>query len=365
MTKPPKLELEAVEKSFGEFQAVKSASFAIGEGECWVLLGPSGCGKTTTLRMIAGFMPPDKGSIRIDGKTVAGPGVFVPPHKRGIAMVFQSYAVWPHKTVFENVAYGLNLRRIGAEEKRRRVQDALDLVHLGHLGDRYPAMLSGGQQQRVSLARAIVVNPTLLLLDEPLSNLDARLREQMRFDLKELQDKLKLTTIYVTHDQSEAMVLADRIVVMEQGQIVQVDGPERIYGRPKTRFVADFVGQSNILEGEVSTVHPNGGFVVSLTGIGDFLAPGDAAHDRPQPGERGYLCVRPEDLRLKSGDPATLNGSWRGKVLDRVYLGASVDYRVQVGPSELRVNRHRSEPYRKGDNVGVEADADACTWLAA
>jgi ABC-type Fe3+/spermidine/putrescine transport system ATPase subunit len=364
MTSAAKLELRNVEKHFGDFHAVRSVSMAIKEGECWVLLGPSGCGKTTTLRMIAGFLPPNSGEILIDGRIVAGPGVFVPPHKRGIGMVFQSYAVWPHKTVYENVAYGLRIRKVPKDEERRQVEEALSLVHLDALANRYPAMLSGGQQQRVSLARAIVIKPTLLLLDEPLSNLDARLREQMRFDLKELQAQLNLTTIYVTHDQSEAMVIADRIVVMEHGRIVQIDEPERIYGRPRTRFVADFVGQSNLLPGTIISVDDNGNFVVQLDGVGALRASGDAAYQKPSPGARGFLCIRPEDIRLMAGHRSSPNGAWHGRVVSRVYLGANVDYRVQVDRSEIRVTSHRSQHFDPGDSVVLEVNPEDCTWLS-
>ena len=218
-----KLELVNVVKRFaseGE-PVIRGLSTTVAEGQMLVLLGPSGCGKTTTLQLVAGLLHPDDGSIIIDGKAVAGPGWGLPPERRNLGMVFQSYAVWPHKTVFENVAYGLELRSVPREELRRRVQQALDLVHLGELGERYPSEISGGQQQRVALARAIVVEPSLLLLDEPLSNLDATLREQMRIELKLLQRKLGLASIYVTHDQAEAMVLADHLVVMRNGIIEQ------------------------------------------------------------------------------------------------------------------------------------------------
>ncbi len=360
-----KLELRSVDKWFGDFQAVRWVTLAIAEGECWVLLGPSGCGKTTTLRMIAGFLPPDAGEILIDGAPVAASGVFVPPHKRGIGMVFQSYAVWPHMTVYQNVAYGLKIRKVPRDDERRRVAEALSLVHLEALADRYPAMLSGGQQQRVSLARAIVIKPTLLLLDEPLSNLDARLREQMRFDLKDLQAQLNLTTIYVTHDQSEAMVIADQIVVMEHGNIVQIDGAERVYGRPRTRFVADFLGQSNLVKGEVTVVDGKGGFTVRLEGIGDFRAAGDAAYEAPRPGALGHLCIRPEDIRLTARADGTGRGAnrWLGKVLSRVYLGSSAEYRVQVGGAAMRVSQHAANEFHPGDDVVIAVAPEDCSWL--
>ncbi|UTW52999.1 ABC transporter ATP-binding protein [bacterium SCSIO 12827] len=361
MSERYKLEIKNVSKTFGDFQAVKSVSLDIAEGECWVFLGPSGCGKTTTLRMVAGFLAPDEGEIHIDGQCVAAGGHFIPPDKRGIAMVFQSYAVWPHKTVYDNVAYGLNLRGVSKDEERRRVHDALALVQLDGLADRYPGMLSGGQQQRVSLARAIVIEPKLLLLDEPLSNLDARLREQMRFDLKELQRTLGLTTVYVTHDQSEAMVLADQIVVMENGMIDQIGTPAEIYGRPRTRFVADFVGQSNLIAGAVVDVS-DGKFTIDLDGAGRFQVPTDIAVDhRPKPGEAGFLCIRPEDMSLGRGGEAT---GFHGQISSRTYLGASVDYQVRVGASDdLRVSLHASNDFNTEEAVTVAFDPGKCSWL--
>jgi ABC-type Fe3+/spermidine/putrescine transport system ATPase subunit len=360
-----KLELQNACKAFDSFLAVDSVSLAIPEGESWVLLGPSGCGKTTTLRMIAGFMIPDSGEIHIDGNLVAGGGTFVPPHKRGIGMVFQSYAVWPHKTVYENIVYGLKIQKVSAAERDRRVLNAIELVQLDGLADRYPAMLSGGQQQRVSLARAIVIEPTLLLLDEPLSNLDAKLREQMRFDLKRLQEQLGLTTVYVTHDQAEAMVIADHIVVMEKGRIVQVGSAEEIYGRPKSNFVASFMGHSNLLPGEVLSVDDDiGAFVIHLQGVGEVRAPRSVAHENPIPGQRGFLCMRPENIHLKSPSDQNVVEGWDGVVTMRTYLGAEVDYRVKVGDfDDLRVTMHPSQNFRSDDRVIVSINPGDCSWL--
>lgn len=362
-----KLELRNVDKSFDDFQAVSSVSAAVPEGECWVLLGPSGCGKTTTLRMIAGFLHPDSGEILVDGKLVAGGSTFVPPHMRGIGMVFQSYAVWPHKTVYQNVAYGLKIRKLPRAEQEKRVKDALHLVQLDGLADRYPSMLSGGQQQRVSLARALVIEPTILLLDEPLSNLDAKLREQMRFDLKKLQTQLGLTAIYVTHDQAEAMVIADRIVVMEQSRVVQVGTSEQVYGRPRTKFVASFMGQSNLLPGKIISVCDNPGmFVVKLDGIGDFRAPRDAAREPPVAGQKGFLCIRPEHIRLFKGSCPEAGERWTGTVTARTYLGADVDYRVRVGAVEdMRVTLHPSDIFQPDDQVSVSVDPKDCSWLVS
>ena len=222
------------------------------EGEFVSLLGPSGCGKTTTLRMIAGFITPDTGSIEMNGAVLSSPGAAVAPEKRGMSMIFQSYAIWPNMTVAQNVAFGLKLRKLPAGDLRQRLDRILDVVRLGHLRDRYPAELSGGQQQRVALARAIVIEPEVLLLDEPLSNLDANLREEMRSEIRRLHDAFRITTVYVTHDQAEAMVTSDRIVVMNHGKIEQVDDPVSLYNRPRTRFVAGFIGRTNFLDGEVS-----------------------------------------------------------------------------------------------------------------
>src|SRR6202011_35133 len=216
------------------------------------LLGPSGCGKTTTLRMIAGFIDPSAGLIEMDGQVLSSPARSLPPERRGMSMIFQSYAVWPNMTVAENVAFGLRLRRLANEEVRRRVGEILDVVQMRHLAERYPSELSGGQQQRVALARAIVIKLQVLLLDEPLSNLDANLREEMRFEIRRLHDQFRITTVYVTHDQAEAMVTSDRIVVMNQGRVEQVDDPFALYNRPRTRFVAGFIGRTNFLEGTLA-----------------------------------------------------------------------------------------------------------------
>ena len=367
MAKPNKLEVRNVDKFFDDFQAVASISLTVPEGECWVLLGPSGCGKTTTLRMIAGFLHPDGGDILVDGNLMAGGSTFVPPHLRGIGMVFQSYAVWPHKTVYENVVYGLKIRKLPRAEQEKRVKDALHLVHLDGLAERYPSMLSGGQQQRVSLARALVIEPTILLLDEPLSNLDAKLREQMRFDLKNLQRQLGLTSVYVTHDQAEAMVIADCIVIMDQARVVQIGTPEEVYGRPRTEFVASFMGQSNLLPGEVVSVGDDpGDFVVRLEGIGDFRVPRDAVHESPVPGQKGVLCIRPEDIRLSRCPSGEADEGWLGSVKERTYLGADVDYRVRVGAvDDLRVSLHPTNSFQPDDQVAVSVNPENCSWLVS
>src|ERR1700752_3283133 len=245
----PTVTLSRLGRAFGSARAVDGIDLEIRDGEFLSLLGPSGCGKTTTLRMIAGFIDPSAGTIEMDGRVLSAPTGSLPPERRGMSMIFQSYAVWPNMTVAENVAFGLRLRRLANEEVRRRVGEMLDVVQMRHLAERYPAELSGGQQQRVALARAIVIKPQVLLLDEPLSNLDANLREEIPFEIRRLHDEFRITTVYVTDDQAEAMVTSDRIAVMNLGRIEHVADPHTLYNRPKTRFVAGFIGRTNFLEG--------------------------------------------------------------------------------------------------------------------
>jgi iron(III) transport system ATP-binding protein len=243
--------IERVTKRFGGVTAVSDLSLEIADREFVTLLGPSGCGKTTLLRLIAGFMAPDDGVIRVGSTTLSTPTGVVPPERRGMGMVFQNYAVWPHKTVYQNVAFGLEVRKVGKAETQSRVGRVLELVNLAGLDRRYPSQLSGGQQQRVALARSLVVEPGILLLDEPLSNLDAKLRERMRWELKELQRRTGITFVYVTHDQSEAMALSDRIAVMHAGEIMQVGVPRAVYARPVNKVLADFMGLVNLISGRV------------------------------------------------------------------------------------------------------------------
>jgi len=323
-----KLSLMGLGKSFGPVPAVVGVDLALRQGEFVSLLGPSGCGKTTTLRMIAGFMKPTTGSIAVNGNTISDPSHVVPPEKRSMSMIFQSYAIWPNMTVGENVAFGLKLRKLGKAEITERVNRILDTVQLRHLKDRYPAELSGGQQQRVALARAIVIEPEVLLLDEPLSNLDANLREEMRSEIRRLHDEFRITTVYVTHDQSEAMVTSDRIVVMNHGRIDQVDDPVSLYNRPRTRFVAGFIGRTNFLDGRVDgnqIVFP--GFAVPLASV----AGGDSLE-----GEASF-SVRPQTIEIaprRSDKP----GWWvEGQIAERAYLGEYWEYVVRPKDSALRI----------------------------
>jgi putative spermidine/putrescine transport system ATP-binding protein len=315
------LELDGLDKAFGSTRAVRQVSLSAGAGEFIALLGPSGCGKTTIMRMIAGIVSPDSGSIRLAGRDLAG----LPPERRGIGLVFQSYALFPHMSVAGNVGFGLKMRAIPRAERDRRVAAALALVDLADLGARLPKALSGGQQQRVALARAIAIEPELLLLDEPLSNLDAKLREQLRGELKRLQRRLGVTAIHVTHDQSEALALADRIVVMNRGRIVESGTPTDLYRRPRHRFTAEFLGVTNLLPAVVAngSAKLGDGTTVSVPGI-------DAA--RPS-----AVCVtiRPEDL----GIVATPDGSAR--VDETVFHGGETEYFLQApsltGSPDLRL----------------------------
>jgi iron(III) transport system ATP-binding protein len=309
-----------ITKRFGKNEVVGRSTFSIGEGELFTLLGPSGCGKTTLLRLIAGFYTPDEGEIRFDGARVNE----VPPHERGIGMVFQNYALWPHMTVFENVAYGLKLREVGRSEIERRVEGVLDKVRLAGLGARYPGQLSGGQQQRVALARALVLNPKILLLDEPLSNLDAKIRIQVRAEIRKLQKELGITTVYVTHDQEEALTLSDRIVVFNQGRVFQVGTPRELYERPRNRFVADFIGINNLLEGTVRAVES--GFLAVDTALGPLRALPNA---ELRAGDKCVICVRPENIAVGGAGPE--RNLARGKISFAAYLGNTLRYDVDLG----------------------------------
>ena len=320
-----KLSLIGLGKSFGPVPAVIDVTLSLHPGEFVSLLGPSGCGKTTTLRMIAGFMKPTAGRIEVNGQTVSSPSQVVAPERRGMSMIFQSYAIWPNMTVGQNVAFGLKLRKISSGEVTERVNRILETVQLRHLKDRYPAELSGGQQQRVALARAIVIEPEVLLLDEPLSNLDANLREEMRSEIRRLHDAFKITTVYVTHDQSEAMVTSDRIVVMNRGRIEQVDDPVSMYRRPKTRFVAGFIGRTNLLDGK-----RDGNRIV----FPGFDVPGGNA----TAGDTSF-SVRPQTIVLHDSPPSDRGADWwiEGKIEERAYLGEYWEYVVRPVNSDLRL----------------------------
>lgn len=335
--------IEHVFKRFGDVTAVNDFDLVVHDGEFVSLLGASGCGKTTTLRMVAGFERATEGEIYIGDRCVSSStkGVFVPPEKRNVGMVFQSYAVWPHMTVADNVGYPLKIQGVAKEERARRVQEMLELVHLGEYASRFPNQLSGGQQQRVSLARALVAQPGLLLLDEPLSNLDAKLRESMRFEISAIQKKLHITVIYVTHDQSEAMAMSDRVVVMNGGIVQQIGNPHDIYATPANKMVADFIGLVNFLEGEVK------GDRVFVKGTDVSFA-----NTAGVTGE-ATIAVRPENITM-----SLTGGMLEGVVAHRFYLGDSVDFRVQVGSHNVRVITKGAEldSYPDGSKVFLDFD---------
>ncbi|AFK17763.1 ABC transporter ATP-binding protein [Haloferax mediterranei ATCC 33500] len=332
-----RLELDDVSKRYGTATALDSVSLSVGEGEFFTLVGPSGCGKTTTLRCIAGFESPTEGAVRFDGESMAG----VPPESRGVGVVFQNYALFPHLTVGENVAYGLRFTDPpGGATRDERVAELLELVDLSGFEDRDPDSLSGGQQQRVALARALAPGPDLLLLDEPMSALDARLRDRLRRQVKRIQSELGVTTVYVTHDQSEALAVSDRVAVLNRGRVEQVGNPRDVYHRPQTRFVAEFVGENNVLDAVVESRPETGGlrvgtedqvFTLSEGGrtFGESLSPStsDAA-----PGESITFCVRPEALRVGAGQNRI-----RGTIVDAEFQGATTRIRLDWSGTEVSV----------------------------
>jgi iron(III) transport system ATP-binding protein len=355
-----KLEIDDVTMRFGDVVAVDRASLSVADGETVVLLGPSGCGKTTLLRLIAGFYRPKSGEIRISGRTVASPTLMVPPEKRSLSMVFQSYAVWPHKTVFENLAYGLRLRRLDSKAIEAKVAEALATVRMEDYAARYPSELSGGQQQRVAVARALVLEPEILLFDEPLSNLDATLREHMRFEIKALLGKLNISAIYVTHDQNEAMVIADRVAVMNRGRIEQIGTPEDVYYRSATDFVAQFIGLANVLDGEVVGSAPPDLVKVRLNGVGEVLARSTSRNTA-----QARVLVRPEQIALTSSPVAGMN-TLKGRVTRRSFVGAQTDYVIDVNGVPLRViSPSRSAGYRLSEDVLVSFAPADCLLLGA
>jgi iron(III) transport system ATP-binding protein len=309
-------------------KAAQDVSFEVPEGKLFTLLGPSGCGKTTTLRSIAGLERPTSGEIEVSGRAVysSSRGIFVAPNKRNFGMVFQSYAIWPHMNVFQNVAFPLEVRKVDKQQMRDRVMRVLNAVQLDHLVDREATKLSGGQQQRLALARALVMEPQLLLLDEPLSNLDAKLRDRMRTELKRLQRELNLTTVYVTHDQSEALALSHEIAVMSDGFIKQVGTPRQIYETPNSQFVADFVGTTNFIGGTVSSLESGGRCLVS-SAMGEIKA---HAAEGVAKNSTVIVSVRPEDVELSEQAPAAAEGETiiRATVHHKDFLGEYLDFQV-------------------------------------
>jgi iron(III) transport system ATP-binding protein len=351
------IRIHELRKSYGETLALAGIDLMVAEGEVVALLGPSGCGKTTTLQLLAGFLEPDGGEIWVGNRLVSSRSAVVPPERRNMSLIFQSYAVWPHKTVAQNVAFGLEVRRTPRGEIRERVSRILETVRLEALAGRYPAELSGGQQQRVALARALVVEPEILLLDEPLSNLDANLREEMRFEIRRIHDATGITMVYVTHDQAEALVTADRIAVMNQGQVEQIGTPVEVYERPASRFVASFIGRTNTLEG---TLVQRG--LVECAGARLQAADDSGA----KAGDRVWLCVRPHTIRLGDGAPGSSN-VLTGTVVRQTYTGEGRDYLVELWGEDrpqLRVLAPAHETHEVGRPIAIQLPRESCRVLA-
>jgi iron(III) transport system ATP-binding protein len=347
----------------GAVKATQDVSFAVPRGKLFTLLGPSGCGKTTTLRAIAGLEKPTAGEIEIAGQLVysSDNGVFIAPSRRNIGMVFQSYAIWPHMSVFENVAFPLQVRRLGKKLVHERVMRMLATVALEELAHRNATTLSGGQQQRLALARALVMEPQLLLLDEPLSNLDAKLRDRMRFELKRLQRELGLTTIYVTHDQGEALALSHEIAVMNEGRVVQIGTPRQVYQQPRDKFVADFVGTTNFIRGSVHSLDGESCLVSSR--LGDLKA---HASEGVSKGCAVVVSVRPEDIELSEAEPAAAGDTvCKGTVAGRDFLGDYLDCHVNVGDLVLLAKAHPSLRTPAGAAIYVKLKAEKCVAIPA
>jgi iron(III) transport system ATP-binding protein len=348
-------------------RAIQNVTFSVPDGKLFTLLGPSGCGKTTTLRSIAGLERPTSGEVQVDGRVVytSQRNVFVAPNQRNFGMVFQSYAIWPHMDVFENTAFPLQVRRNrpGAKEIRDRVMRVLSTVGLDHLADREATKLSGGQQQRLALARALVMEPKLLLLDEPLSNLDAKLREKMRFELKRIQRELGVTTVYVTHDQSEALALSHQIAVMNEGQIIQVGSPREIYEKPKTKFVADFIGTTNFLDGIVVGRDGEPARLRVRSPVGVMLVRSDTAL---QQGSPVTVSVRPEDVALFQRPPlAAPDGNFYSGIVEaKVFLGEHIDFKIRLGNCSLLARAHPSLRIPIGDTIHVQLQAEKCIAIS-
>lgn len=331
------LDIEHLEKSFGPMKVVKDFNLGIDKGEFISLLGPSGCGKTTVLRMVAGFETPSTGAIRIDGHDMVG----LRPNRRKIGMVFQAYALFPNLTVAQNVAFGLEMRKIAKAEREERVKAMLGLVHLAPFAERYPRQLSGGQRQRVAIARALVIQPPVLLLDEPLSNLDAKLREEMQFELRRIQQRVGTTTIMVTHDQAEALSISDRVVVMEQGRMTQVDAPYKLYENPATAFISTFVGKMNRLEGT---------WRKGAAEIAGLVLPAEASG--LVEGAAVAVSIRPEKLMLKAAGQGRVDGT----IANRFFLGGSWLFTVETaaGPILVSAPNDGEEPAREGAKVALD-----------
>jgi len=356
------IRVAGLRKLFGHVPAVDNVSFEVESGSILTLLGPSGCGKTTTLRMIAGLERPDAGEVRVGDRLVtsAEQGVHLPPDKRRMGMVFQSYAIWPHMNVFENIAFPLRSKRLPPAEIRDKVMTMLQSLGLDGLHDRPAPLLSGGQQQRVALGRALIGDPEVLLLDEPFSNLDARRRDEMRFELKEVQARVGVTTIFITHDQSEAMILSDRVLVMNAGRIVQEGTPQAIYQRPTTKFVMEFLGQVDQVNARVA-IASDGSPRALVPGVDDLAVALDDSHPWRQDDEI-LLMLRSAAIQVRAPDG---RDRWRGRVLSRIYLGERTEYIVGVGAARIRAFGPATEPHDEGAWVQLDFPPDAIrAWPA-
>jgi iron(III) transport system ATP-binding protein len=350
------VELRGLTKRYGNQAVVDDVSLRIEHGLLVCLLGPSGCGKTTTLRLIAGFVEPSAGEIAVGDRVVSSPSRTLPPEQRNMSMIFQSYALWPHMTVTENVAYGLRLRKIDKATIAQKVRAILSVTKLEALAERYPGELSGGQQQRVALARALIVDPETLLLDEPLSNLDANLREEMRFEVRRLHDEYRYTTVYVTHDQSEAMTTADLIAVMNLGKIEQAGSPEEIYDRPRSEFVARFIGSSNIVKGRALDANRLEVAGVPLACVGDAMTAGATRS----------ISIRQHEVALSAAKPAASENVIPATVTRHVFLGNSRDYLLALDDgSQLRVVTSPRESIAEGNKVWLTLPPQRCLVLVS
>jgi len=342
--------LKGIQKKYGNIVVSNIDYLKVKDGEFLTLLGPSGCGKTTILRIIAGLTREDKGEIYFGDRMVND----VPPERRNAAMVFQSYALFPHMNIYENIAFGLKMRKILEKEIAIKVKSALKIVMLQGFEKRYPKQLSGGQQQRVAFARALVCNPDVLLLDEPLSNLDAKLREQMRFELKELQKRVGITSMYVTHDQAEALVLSDRIAVMHKGSIVQIGTPFEIYNSPQARFVADFIGLASFIEGKVAQINKDNIKVITDDKLQKHC------QGKAKKGDYVSIGIRPESIKTFKSEKREGINIFKGRIKHRAYLGANMDYQIEVGNWILRVITNPREMFNLGEEVKIQLEPDGC-----
>ncbi len=355
------IEITNLLKRFNKVVAVNNIQLEVKEGELLTLLGPSGCGKTTTLRCIAGLERPDGGDIVIDGKSMLSEG-FVHASNRGIGMVFQNYAVWPHMKVINNVAYGLKLQKISRKIVQEKALEALELVGLQGKGDRYPSQLSGGEQQRVALARALVRNPKVLLLDEPLSNLDAKLREKMRFEIKSLVKRMGMTSVYVTHDQAEAMVISDRIAVMDSGNVVQIGTAQEIYKNPANKFVADFIGTMNFMSGEIVQAPREGAVCVRTEFSEKVLCTSDGV-TQATTGKEVFVSIRPEDVEVFTDPPQDKENLFKGTIAHKAYLGNFLYFFVNVNGTTIQAQVPHNLPQEEGQEVHLFLDPQKCMIL--